>query len=60
MHNTYTNYDTLNMTPSLILSGLAPCQNIEIYAFLCGALFLSVLCKDTVNRYDYIIVATDK
>ena len=28
-HNIYTNYDTLNLTPSLIPSGLAPCLNIE-------------------------------
>lgn len=60
MHNTYTNYDTLNLTPSLIPSGLAPCLNIVLYAFLCGSLYLSALCNDTVNCYDYIMLAPDK
>jgi hypothetical protein len=60
MPNTYTNYDTLNLTPSIIPSGLAPCLNIELYAFLCGSLFLSALCNHTVNCYDYIMLAPDK
>jgi len=60
MHNTYTNYDTLNLTPSLIPSGLAPRLYIELYTFLCGSLFLSVLWYNTVNCYNYIMLAPDK
>ena len=60
MHNTYTNYETLYLNPSLIPSDLAPCLNIELYAFLCVSLFLSALRNDTVNCYDYIMFAPDK